>query len=147
MDRAYQDRLAQCVAEAAEQRAGRASPYLDRVRRATARVGSSRTTADDARSALLIVEDYVGIDVDVPTVSRWRALAVVKIGIKRLTRWYFGYVAHRVTLLGYAIVRFGISSVQLTEDLQERTQELREKIEDLQARVDRLEQRDRSDED
>jgi hypothetical protein len=129
------------VAAAAERQAVAPSPYLDRVRRAIGRVADGHATPDDARTALLVVEDYVGVDVDVPTVSRWRALALVKVVIKRLTRWYFGYVAHRITLLGYAIVRFGIATVDSTEDLQETTRALREKIDDLQARVDRLEQR------
>ena len=139
----YQERLARDVVEAAEERAAEPSAYLDRVRKAMARVASSHTTPDDARSALLAVEDYVGIDVDVPTVSRWKPLGLLKQVIKRLTRWYFGYVAHRITLLGYAIVRFGIASLQLTDDLQESTQALRAKVEDLEARVDRLEQRSR----
>jgi hypothetical protein len=140
---AYQERLARDVGEAAEERAGEPSAYLDRVRRATARVASAHSSPDDVRSALLAVEDHVGIDVDVPTVSRWRPLGLLKQVIKRLTRWYFGYVAHRITLLGYSIVRFGIASLQLTDDLQHTTQVLRDKVDDLEARVERLEQRGR----
>jgi hypothetical protein len=137
----YQQRVAREVTQAAEQRAREPSAYLDRVRGALARVASAHATPDDARSALLAVEDYVGIDVDVPTVSRWRPVSLLKRAIKRLTRWYFGYVAHRITLLGYAIVRFGFASLELTDDLQQTTRALRDRVDDLEARVDRLERR------
>jgi hypothetical protein len=142
MERASPSTLEREVAEAAKRREVKPSPYLDHVRRTTERIISADATADDARSALLVVEDYVGIDVDVPTASRLRPLVPVKVLIKRLTGWYFAYVAHRITLLGYAIVRFGIASLQLTEDLQENVGVLRQRIDDLQARVDRLEQKD-----
>jgi hypothetical protein len=131
--------LADQVAEAARKRAVFRSPYLDRVRAATARLAATEGASDDVHDALLAVEDHVGMDVDPPAASRWKLFVLVKMVVRRLTRWYFSYVGHQVTLFGYAIVRFGTATIERTEGLEEATQALRERVDVLEARLERLE--------
>jgi hypothetical protein len=140
MEGASRQTLVEQVAADARERAVLPSPYLDRVRAATSRLAATERASDDLRSSLLAVEDHAGIDVDPPTASRWKAFVLVKLVVKRLTRWYFGYVAHRVTLFGYAIVRFGTATIERTEGLEEATKTLRERVDSLESRLGRLEQ-------
>ena len=139
MEGATEPDLAAEIAEAARWRDGDDPAYLAKIRRATRRLAVSDDEADDARAALLAIEDAVRIDVDEPTISRRREAAIVKLAIKRLTAWYLRYVGDQITLLGQAIVRFGTAVVNRTDRLEEAAAALRDDMAALTARVERLE--------
>ncbi len=139
MEGASRQTLIEQVAALARERAAFPSPYLDRLRAATRRLAATESASDDFQSSLLAVEDHAGIDVEPPTASRWKAFVAVKLVVKRLTRWYFSYIAHQVTLLGYAIVRFGTATIERTEGLEAATRALRERVDGLEDRLERLE--------
>ncbi len=140
MDAARQHRLADEIADAARRHGGQHEGYVAKIRRATARLGSSDVASNDLWGALLVVENHARIDVDVPTASTRKAVAVTKLGVKRLVGWYVRYVGDQVTLFGQAIVRLGSGLVEQTERLEETTGTLAADMAALSARVDRLEQ-------
>jgi hypothetical protein len=131
------------IAAAARASAPTAPDYLDRIRRATARLAVRDGPPDDARMALLAVVDHTHIDVDVPTGSRRRGARLFKLSVKRLTGWYLRYLGQQVTLLGQAIVRFGTALTERTERLEEVARSLQDEVGSLKSRVDRLEGLDR----
>jgi hypothetical protein len=138
MNGASKNRLFDEIAQVARQR-GAGSAYVDRVRRATARLAARETAEDDVRSALLAVEDHLTIDIDVPTASRYKIGALLKYAIKRFTIWYVRYVGNQVTTLGQAIARLGAALVQRTESLEQTTGDLEKKVQSLEVRVEHLE--------
>jgi hypothetical protein len=140
MDSAEGHRVADEIADAARAHDGQHEPYLAKIRRATARLGSSDVASEDLRGALLAVEDHARIDLDVPTVSTRKVAAMTKAVVKRLIGWYVRYIGDQMTLLGHALVRLGSGLVEHTERLEETTDALAADVAALSARVDRLEQ-------
>jgi hypothetical protein len=140
MDSAEQHQLADEIADATRRHSGQHEPYLAKIRRATARMGSRDVAADDLRAALLVVEDHASIDLDVPTASSRKAVALTKVAVKRLIGWYLRYVGDQATLLGQAMVRLGSGLVEHTERLEHTTGTLAADVAALSARVERLEQ-------
>jgi hypothetical protein len=120
---------------------GTAPGYLERVRRATARLAARPVGAGgDPRIALDDVEQAATIDLAVPTASAQRGGSLLKATIARLIGWYVRYVGQQVTVLGQAVTRFGTVMVERTDDLDARTDGLRRDLDGLAARVARLEQ-------
>jgi hypothetical protein len=138
MEGAQRQALIEQVGVAARERAALASSYLARVRAATARLEATSRSSSDISDALLAVGDHANLDVDPPTASRWKAFTLVKLVVKRLTRWYFVYVGQQITSLGYAVIRFGTATVERAERLEEATQALQERVDALEARVEQL---------
>jgi hypothetical protein len=116
-----------------------ARPYLDRIRRVTARLAAMEAPHDDARAALLVVQDHTTIDVEVPTASRFRGGTLLKTAVKRLIRFYLTYVTRQVGLLGHAMVRFGEALVERTERLEQSTAAVEDRVDALERRVQGLE--------
>jgi hypothetical protein len=123
----------------ADARAHGGDDTLERIRAATARMGTRDADQDDARAALATLEGLVEIDLDVPTGSRRRSTGLLKGAIKRLIGWYLRYVGHQVTLVGQAVVRLGTVLTDRTETLERKVAGDRRDVEDLAARVARLE--------
>jgi hypothetical protein len=140
MDGASQKALADEITQVArELNSSPAKPYLDRIRRATARLAASEAPQDDARAALLVVQDHVSIDVEVPTASRFRGGMLLKTAVKRLIRFYVTYVTHQVGLLGHAMARFGLALVERTERLEQANRVVEDRVDALERRVEGLE--------
>jgi hypothetical protein len=140
MDGASQKALTKEITQAAEELNGSpARPYLDRIRRATARLAATEAPRDDARAALGIVQEHANIDVEVPTASRFRAGMLLKSAVKRLIRFYVTYVTRQVGLLGQAMVRFGEALVERTERLEQSSGAVEDRVGELERRVEGLE--------
>jgi len=113
--------------------------YLDRVRRATARLAARDGLAGDPRIALESLRDVAVIDVEVPTVSARREVHLVKVMIRRLIGWYLRFVGEQVTVLGQATVRLGATLVERTDQLGDETASLQRDVAAITARVEALE--------
>lgn len=122
-----------------------AEPYIARVRAAAARLSAVEVRPDDMRAVLLLLEQHVNVDVDVPVGSSKRAMVFVKKVVRKLTAFYLRYVGHQVTLLGQAMVRFGSAATDRVETVERRVDDERARTEaelaEIRERLARLEQR------
>jgi hypothetical protein len=118
--------------------------YLERVRELAARLGVAQA-GDDARGALAVVEDLAVIDVDAPTASTLMPVGWLKAVIKRLVRWYLGYVGRQMTAFGQAVADLGGLLLERTEAVESATTALRADLDELGQRVRSLEQAARQD--
>jgi hypothetical protein len=128
--------------EAAEARLAAIAPgFLDRVRQVADRLALRDADANDARAALVAVDDLAVIDIDAPTVSRLPLVPVVKKAVKRLIAWYLFYFGRQLAAFGQAVSHLGGILVDRTERLEEVTASLQADVARLADRVTQLEER------
>lgn len=113
--------------------------YVERVRTAAARLGVREEGPDPARDALADLEELLPIDVDPPASSPRPPVRIVKSAVKRLVRWYLGYLSAQVTAVGEATLRLGTSLSDRVDDLDSTGRSQAAKLADLEQRVERLE--------
>ena len=114
--------------------------YVERVRRATARLGAREVAPDDIRGALDAVRDLAHFDVEVPATSPRREVRMVKTGVKRLSAWYMRYLAAQLDSFGLSVLRLGDAVAARTERLEGESAELGARLGELEQRVRRLEE-------
>jgi len=116
--------------------------YLAQIRGAMARLGRrSGREETGVASALADLADASTIDIEVPIASNRRAGRVLKLLIKKLTRWYLRYMAQQTTVLGQASVRLGTVLAEQADRLEDTTSGLANEVARLGERLDRLERR------
>lgn len=113
--------------------------YVQRVREAAARLGVREEGPDPARDALADLQELLPVDVDPPASSPRPPVRIVKSTVKRLVRWYLGYLSAQVTAIGEATLRLGSSLSDRIDDLDSAGRAHAAKLADLQERVGRLE--------
>ena len=113
--------------------------YVERVRAAAARLGVREEGPDPARDALADLEELLPLDVDPPAASPRPPVRIVKSAVKRLVRWYIGYLSAQVTAIGEATLRLGSSLSDRVDDLDSAGRANAAKLAELQERVERLE--------
>lgn len=127
------------ITGAARERSGEQADYLAEIRARLARLATPELACADARGALASIERHAGIDPDPPMVSRRLRARVSRTAFRRLTGWDLRYLGAQVTALGHAIVRFGTTMVDHTENLEATTLRLNGEVAALSARLERLE--------
>jgi hypothetical protein len=128
------------LAEAAQRLEASYPGYLERVRRASARLAVRDPNADDLQAAIDAVADFSVIDLDVPTASRVPLAGMVKAVIERLISWYLGYFGRQLLTFGEAVSNLGAMLMDETETLSHSTAALQADVVSLGERVERLEQ-------
>lgn len=113
--------------------------YVERVRAAAARLGVREEGPDPARDALADIEDLLPIDIDPPASSSRPPVRMVKSTVKRLVRWYLGYVSTQVTAIGEATLRLGATLSDRVDDLDSVGRAHAARLAALEERVERLE--------
>src|SRR5215469_6389800 len=81
--------------------------YIEKVRQATRRLKARESKPDNVREALDALRGVSTFDVEVPTASQRREWEYVKIAIKRLTSWYFRFLAAQLNLFGGHVLNVG----------------------------------------
>lgn len=119
--------------------------YVYRVRGALARLACPELEAEDVRSALEAARHVSVFDVDAPTRSDRREVAVAKEAAKRAVRWYVRYLADQVRDFANATIGLGEAVVARLERLEAsgaaKDAELAGRLGQLEARVAELEER------
>jgi hypothetical protein len=78
-------------------------------------------------------------DVEVPTASQRREWEYVKIAIKRLTSWYFRFLAAQLNLFGAHVLNVGDTLAARTDGLESASDELAVRLGAAEERLRRLE--------
>ncbi|HMK98058.1 MAG TPA: hypothetical protein VK425_10965, partial [Acidimicrobiales bacterium] len=111
--------------------------YVEKVRRATRRFGDR--LGEDVEGALQAVRNASHFDVEAPTVSTRREVALVKAGVKRLSSWYMRYLSAQLEAFGATLVRMGEALSSRTGRLEERADQLEANLTVLGQRLGRIE--------
>jgi hypothetical protein len=127
------------IAEAAREHSGDQAGYVEVVRASLRRLATPEQRGGDARGALASVERHAAIDPDPPVVSRRFHARLSRTAFRRLTGWDLRFLGSQVTVLGHAVVRFGMTMVERAEALEARADRLDEEVASVSARLERLE--------
>jgi hypothetical protein len=118
--------------------------YIEKVRQATRRLKAREpalggSEADSVRVSLDALREVATFDVEVPTASQRREWEYIKVAIKRLTSWYFRFLAAQLNVFGAHVINLGDTMAAKTEGLQSATDELAVRLGAAEARLRRLE--------
>jgi hypothetical protein len=115
------------------------APYLEKVRRLTARLSARDIGPDDTEGALAAVAQVLPLDVEAPTSSPTAPERLAKAGLKRAVAWYMRYLAEQVNDLGFALLRAGQALSERAGGAERKVEELERRLSSLEERVGRLE--------
>ncbi|HTV12270.1 MAG TPA: hypothetical protein VME20_10460 [Acidimicrobiales bacterium] len=115
----------------------RGDGYLDKVERLVGRLAAREVGPEDVEGALGAALDVMPVDVDVPTKGGAEA-RLLKAGVKRLTRWYFKYLAEQVDDIALALLRLGEVLAARGQRTESATAELARRLEALEHKVAQL---------
>ena len=113
--------------------------YIEKVRQATRRLRARESKPDNVREALDALRGVSTFDVEVPTASQRREWEYVKIAIKRLTSWYFRFLAAQLNLFGAHVLNVGDTLAARTDGLESASDELAVRLGAAEERLRRLE--------
>jgi len=113
--------------------------YIEKVRRATRRLGAADRPAEQLRSSLGALAEVARFDVEVPTASARREVEVLKTGIKRLQGWYMRYLSEQMASFADGVMRLASDLVVRAEELGSTTDELANRLAAAEERLRRLE--------
>ncbi|HTT92664.1 MAG TPA: hypothetical protein VMF65_24125 [Acidimicrobiales bacterium] len=118
--------------------------YIEKVRQATRRLKSREPTLggsgpDTVRVSLDALREVATFDVEVPTASQRREWEFVKIAIKRLTSWYFRFLAAQLNVFGAHVINLGDTLAARTDGLESAADELAVRVGAAEERLRRLE--------
>ena len=113
--------------------------YIEKVRQATRRLKARESKPDNVREALDALRGVSTFDVEVPTASQRREWEYVKIAIKRLTSWYFRFLAAQLNLFGAHVLNVGDTLAARTDGLESASDELAVRLGAAEERLRRLE--------
>lgn len=110
--------------------------YLAKVRLSLSRLG---VPGPDVEGALAGLRAAARFDVDVPTASPRREVALVKTGVKRMSAWYLRYLADQLSGFGGALVNWADALAAKTQVLQSEVDEVAVRLGALEDRLARIE--------
>ena len=113
--------------------------YIEKVRQATRRLKARESKPDNVREALDALRGVSTFDVEVPTASQRREWEYVKIAIKRLTSWYFRFLAAQLNLFGAHVLNVGDTLAARADGLESASDELAVRLGAAEERLRRLE--------
>jgi hypothetical protein len=113
--------------------------YIEKVRQATRRLKARESKPDNVREALDALREVSTFDVEVPTASQRREWEYVKKAIKRLTSWYFRFLAAQLNLFGAHVLNLGDTLAARTDGLESASDELAVRLGAAEERLRRLE--------
>jgi hypothetical protein len=113
--------------------------FLDRVRAEAGKRALADLDGTDVGAALVAIEELSDIDLDVPTASRRPVVRYAKQLVKRVVRWYLGYIGRQVTALGHAIAHYGTVMDDRATKLEGRVSGVEASIAEMAGRIERLE--------
>jgi hypothetical protein len=117
--------------------------YIEKVRQATRRLKAREPTLgagpDAVRVSLDALREVANFDVEVPTASQHREWQYVKIAIKRLTSWYFRFLAAQLNVFGAHVINLGDTLASRTDGLESAADELAVRLGAAEERLRRLE--------
>jgi hypothetical protein len=118
--------------------------YIEKVRQATRRLKAREPTLggsgpDTVRVSLDALREVATFDVEVPTASQHREWEYVKIAIKRLTAWYFRFLAAQLNVFGAHVINLGDTLASRTDGLESAADELAVRLGAAEERLRRLE--------
>jgi hypothetical protein len=108
--------------------------YIEKVRQATRRLKARESKPDNVREALDALRGVSNFDVEVP--PEWE---YVKKAIKRLTSWYFRFLAAQLNLFGAHVLNVGDTLAARTDGLESASDELAVRMGAAEERLRRLE--------
>jgi hypothetical protein len=112
--------------------------YVEMVRRALKRFGDR--AGEDIQNALHAVRDASHFNVEVPTDSTRREVALVKTGVKKLLAWYMRFLSAQLDSFGSRVVRMSETLVARTDRLESRADDMEAHVAVLDKRVRELEE-------
>ncbi len=113
--------------------------YIEKVRQATRRLKARESKPDNVREAIDALREVATFDVEVPTASQRREWEFVKIAIKKLTSWYFRFLAAQLNSFGAHVLTLGDTLAAKTEGLESASDELAVRLGAAEERLRRLE--------
>jgi hypothetical protein len=118
--------------------------YIEKVRQATRRLKAREPTLDGSgpdtvRVAVDALRQVATFDVEVPTASQHREWEYVKVATKRLTAWYFRFLAAQLNVFGAHVVNLGDTLAARTDGLESTADELAVRLGAAEERLRRLE--------
>ncbi len=118
--------------------------YIEKVRQATRRLKAREPTLggsgpDTVQVSLDALREVATFDVEVPTASQHREWEYVKIAIKRLTSWYFRFLAAQLNVFGAHVINLGDTLATRTDGLESAADELAVRLGAAEERLRRLE--------
>jgi hypothetical protein len=113
--------------------------YIEKVRQATRRLRARESKPDNVREAIAALREVATFDVEVPTASQRREWEFVKTAIKRLTSWYFRFLAAQLNVFGAHVLTLGDTLAARTEGLESTSDELAVRLGAAEERLRRLE--------
>jgi hypothetical protein len=118
--------------------------YIEKVRQATRRLKAREpmlggSGPDAVRVSLDALREVATFDVEVPTASQRREWEFVKVAIKRLTSWYFRFLAAQLNVFGAHVINLGDTLAARTDGLESTADELAVRMGAAEARLRRLE--------
>ena len=113
--------------------------YIEKVRQATRRLKARESKPDNVREALDALRGVSSFDVEVPTASQRPEWEYVKKAIKRLTSWYFRFLAAQLNLFGAHVLNVGDTLAARTDGLESASDELAVRLGAAEERLRRLE--------
>ncbi len=91
------------------------------------------------KRSLDALREVATFDVEVPTASQRREWEYVKIAIKRLTSWYFRFLAAQLNIFGAHVLNLGDTLAARTDGLESASDELAVRLGAAEERLRRLE--------
>ena len=118
--------------------------YIEKVRQATRRLKAREPALggsgpDTVRMSLDALREVATFDVEVPTASQHREWEYVKIATKRLTSWYFRFLAAQLNVFGAHVVNLGDTLAARTDGLESAADEMAVRLGAAEERLRRLE--------
>jgi hypothetical protein len=118
--------------------------YIEKVRQATRRLRAQQPSPGDAgpdsvRTSLDALRHVATFDVEVPTASQRREGELIKVAVKRLTSWYFRFLAAQLNVFGAHVINLGDTLAARTDGLESAADELAVRLGAAEERLRRLE--------
>lgn len=123
--------------------------YIEKVRQATRRLRAHDPAPDGegpagsiaVRTSLEALRHVATFDVEVPTASQRKEWEYIKVTMKRLTSWYFRFLAAQLNVFGAHVINLGDALAARTDGLESTQEELAVRLGAAEERLRRLEAR------